>query len=349
MSDGPPDNATLQSDKAEVSNPQPESLSCKGCAAALDDTYYEVNGDLTCPSCKERLAKAFEGGSKLRRFLKALIVGSVVAAFGSVGWWAVRALTEYELGLLALVIGFGVGKAVNWGSGGRGGWPYQVLAVFLTYTSVAMSWAPTVVGAEMELEKQIQAKAAAGSHQADAPAPAAQPGEAPAAGEAPAGDRERAGGGDRARRRPGRRHRAAPAGIVRDLRDPHVVHGALHARRRRNHRAAPHRLRALGGLAPQQARDARDSRTAQGAAAGSVCAAGGRGEWLSWSPRRGPAGAAEPSCRRRCTRARAAAVGGRRLWRPGPERERAGDGTSERKEPGPGGFVDLGRGLLRSA
>ena len=198
MSDGTPDGAALQFDKAEFSSPQPESLSCKGCAAVLDDTYYEINGNLVCPSCKERVEKDFEGGSKLRRFLKSLVVGSVVAALGSAIWFAVRALTNYELGLLSVVIGIGVGKAVNWGSGGRGGWPYQALAVFLTYTAVAMTYVPLVIGQFMMPDPSAQVAAAggaaAGSAQAGAPAPAGLPGETATTGEGSAGESAQAAG-----------------------------------------------------------------------------------------------------------------------------------------------------------
>jgi hypothetical protein len=54
------------------------------------------------------------------------------------------------LSLVALVVGFLVGFAVKKGSNGRGGPPYQWLAVFLTYTAIAISealWAPGVTRA----------------------------------------------------------------------------------------------------------------------------------------------------------------------------------------------------------
>ncbi len=43
----------------------------------------------------------------------------------------IAALTGYEFGLIAVLVGLAVGIAVRKGSSGRGGWRYQVLAMFV--------------------------------------------------------------------------------------------------------------------------------------------------------------------------------------------------------------------------
>ncbi len=53
-------------------------------------------------------------------------------------------LTGYEFGLIAILVGYAVGIAVRRGSSGRGGWPYQLLAVGLTYASIVGSYLPLV-------------------------------------------------------------------------------------------------------------------------------------------------------------------------------------------------------------
>jgi hypothetical protein len=65
-------------------------------------------------------------------------------------WYGIRVVTNYELGLIAIAIGFGVGKAVSWGSSGKGGWLYQLLALVLTYTSIVMNYIPDLVKAMTE-------------------------------------------------------------------------------------------------------------------------------------------------------------------------------------------------------
>ena len=69
--------------------------------------------------------------------------------FGLVAYWIPLALGDVTrlawalfaagLGLIALVVGYLVGKGVAWGSGRGGGIPFQLLAVALTYVSLAMA------------------------------------------------------------------------------------------------------------------------------------------------------------------------------------------------------------------
>ena len=60
-------------------------------------------------------------------------------------YFAVAALTGREFLLVALAVGFMVGTAVRKGSGGRGGWAYQTLAMALTYLAIVSTYVPLVV------------------------------------------------------------------------------------------------------------------------------------------------------------------------------------------------------------
>ncbi len=51
-------------------------------------------------------------------------------------------ISGYQLSIIAIAVGFLVGRAVRWATGGRGGVIYQVLAVCLTYAAIAFSWVP---------------------------------------------------------------------------------------------------------------------------------------------------------------------------------------------------------------
>ena len=76
----------------------------------------------------------------------------MAAALGAGIYYAVLALTGYEFGLLAILVGFMVGVAVNWGSYARGGWMYQALAVVLTYGAIVSTYVPFVFEAWEEEE-----------------------------------------------------------------------------------------------------------------------------------------------------------------------------------------------------
>jgi hypothetical protein len=54
-------------------------------------------------------------------------------------------LTDSQWGILAVLVGLAIGKAVSKGANARGGWRYQTLAIFLTYTAIVSSYAPYVI------------------------------------------------------------------------------------------------------------------------------------------------------------------------------------------------------------
>jgi hypothetical protein len=84
------------------------------------------------------------------RLGKAALFGAGAALVGAVIWYGIRRATDYELGLIAVVVGLMVGGAVRAGSGGRGGAGYQLLAVLLTYLGICANYAPDVYGALVE-------------------------------------------------------------------------------------------------------------------------------------------------------------------------------------------------------
>jgi hypothetical protein len=135
----------------------PASQRCQRCEQPLFGVYFEVDSRLTCAACRDRAEAEWKSGSGLLRFGKALGAGGGAAILGALLYSAIRALTGYELGLIAIVVGVMVGKAVRWGSAGRGGRSYQVLAMLLTYLAIGGSLLP----AAFEGMKKEEAKKAA--------------------------------------------------------------------------------------------------------------------------------------------------------------------------------------------
>jgi hypothetical protein len=78
-------------------------------------------------------------------FVKAFLFGGVAAILGAAIYYGVIALTNFEIGLVALLIGFMVGAAVRMATKGRGGRRFQVMALVLTYFSVGLAYAPLAV------------------------------------------------------------------------------------------------------------------------------------------------------------------------------------------------------------
>lgn len=144
MSTPPAPDEPLQFDEAEYGAEAPVGLSCSTCSTPIQDHYYETAGQVVCESCRGRIEAAYLGGSRFGRLAKAAIFGSFAAALGAILYYIIVQATGYNIGLVAIVVGLMVGAAVRSGSGARGGWGYQLLALFLTYSAIAGMLAPLV-------------------------------------------------------------------------------------------------------------------------------------------------------------------------------------------------------------
>src|SRR5687768_10503240 len=119
-------NDALQFDRAEFN--QNAAFPCAFCKTPIAGDYFQVNGQTSCPNCREQLNAAMSGGSKTLRAFRALAAGTAAGIIGFFIYWGVRALTGYEVGLISILVGFMVGGAVRWGAQSRGGLFYQLMA-----------------------------------------------------------------------------------------------------------------------------------------------------------------------------------------------------------------------------
>jgi hypothetical protein len=133
------DQEPLDFERAEYDADAPKDLTCAFCGQPVPDYYYQVAGKLACKRCQPRIAAELTRSPRLGR---ALLFGLLAAAAGSAIWYGIIAATGYEVGLIAIVVGFMVGSAVRKGSGGVGGPSLQLLAMFLTYSSIVFAYLP---------------------------------------------------------------------------------------------------------------------------------------------------------------------------------------------------------------
>jgi hypothetical protein len=140
----------LQFDRVEYVDDDAATLVCGVCTQPVDATYFEVNGQPACSVCASELERAHPGSSLLRGLGLSILAGVGAGILGALLYYAVLAMTGYEIGLIAIAVGWMVGHAVRWGSGRRGGRPYQVLAVVLTYVAIVSTYVPFVLAAAQE-------------------------------------------------------------------------------------------------------------------------------------------------------------------------------------------------------
>lgn len=144
-----PDN--LQFDHAEpVSGAETGAISCSVCSSPLPDTYFVANGQVVCERCRRGVEAEWNRGGAAGRMSKAVALGVLAMVGCAVLWYIVLKLTDSQWGILAIVVGLVVGGAVRKGSNGRGGWRYQALAIFLTYTAIVSSYVPYIIEAARE-------------------------------------------------------------------------------------------------------------------------------------------------------------------------------------------------------
>jgi hypothetical protein len=128
-----------------VAESVPAGALCADCRMPLSGYYYEANGATVCERCKCDIEARFTAGSSGGGVVRALGAGLGAALVGSLVYFLVSALTGYEFGLIAIAVGWGVGMAVRWGSNGRGGKGYQLLAVALTYLAIVSAYIPPII------------------------------------------------------------------------------------------------------------------------------------------------------------------------------------------------------------
>lgn len=150
---------TVEPAVAEGASAPVAKQACVVCRQPIDSTYFAIAGKVLCPKCCAQV-QAPPGGSGAARAAKAAIMGLGAGLAGAVIWFAIRRVAHLQIGLVAIVVGFMVGKSVRKGSAGLGGRGYQVLAVVLTYCCIAANYMPDLYEAYSQAAEAHESKVA---------------------------------------------------------------------------------------------------------------------------------------------------------------------------------------------
>jgi hypothetical protein len=134
----------LQFERAEPlpeNIPSPNARRCVVCKSGIGPSYFHAQGQVVCPACAEKI-QAGQQAPPAVSLGRAVLYGLGAALAGAILYAAVAILLNLEIGIVAIVVGVLVGKAVRAGSRGLGGRPQQILAVLLTYFSITSSYIP---------------------------------------------------------------------------------------------------------------------------------------------------------------------------------------------------------------
>jgi hypothetical protein len=155
MSDAPSFDHDLQFDRAvpaaEGSQDfASDAIVCSSCGTSIRTWYYEIMAVPHCASCKQKVERSSGAVREWRLTFKAVAFGLGAAIVGAIIYYAVIAITEFEIGIIALLIGWMVGIAIRKGADGRGGKRLQVAGAGLVYLAVGMAYLPIAIKGAME-------------------------------------------------------------------------------------------------------------------------------------------------------------------------------------------------------
>jgi hypothetical protein len=125
----------LQFDRAEYSGPAKVGP-CANCGKAIEDEYWHANGQTVCPDCA-RLMAEIQQAPPNALLTKAALYATGAAIGCSIAYAAILIITKYDLALIAIAVGWLIGKATRIATAGVGGRVAQYIAVAATYISIS--------------------------------------------------------------------------------------------------------------------------------------------------------------------------------------------------------------------
>ena len=148
----------LQFDRVETTHSGGASaatlgVSCVVCGKSVGAEYYTANGQPVCAACRDVVTAAATTPRSAGPIVLAGVFGLGAAIAGAAIYYAVIAIANLEIGIVAILIGYMVGWAVRKGAGGRGGRRFQILAIALTYWAVGLAYTPLVFKDTMKGKK----------------------------------------------------------------------------------------------------------------------------------------------------------------------------------------------------
>ena len=114
-----------------------------------------------CQSCARAAERELDVAAESPNLIRALLLGLGAAAISSVVWYGIVVVTQYQLGFIALGVGWLVGQAVVLGAGRQRGLRLQILSVAIALIAMIIS--------EYLIVRHFVARALAADGYADVP------------------------------------------------------------------------------------------------------------------------------------------------------------------------------------
>ena len=117
----PPSPQDLQFQHAEpiaaAASSEGAAQTCVVCKQPVGDTYYHAQGQVVCPLCAQRIQSGQQAPPALS-LMRAALYGGGAALGGCILYALVAIVLNAEIGLIAILVGWMVGKAIRHASNG---------------------------------------------------------------------------------------------------------------------------------------------------------------------------------------------------------------------------------------
>lgn len=123
-------NEIVQCGNCKKETPASNAYRCKGKKGAAI---------FICEGCKVVLEKAFKAETENPNMPIAVLLGLFAGIVSGIIWYAFTAITNYQVGYVAIGVGFLIGYAVLWGAGKKRGMQLQMLSAGITVVTLLVS------------------------------------------------------------------------------------------------------------------------------------------------------------------------------------------------------------------
>ena len=130
------------------------ATACSLCHTAFEAEYFDIGGQQICRACSEKIAYQTATPREIRTLVRAAIAGVIAALLGAALYFAVIAISGFEVGLVSIAIGYMVGYGVRLGTRGRGGRRFQVIALVFTYWAIGLAYSTLAIKALIDARSE---------------------------------------------------------------------------------------------------------------------------------------------------------------------------------------------------
>ena len=165
----PPDGGELQFESVVPrTDGAGTALACTLCHTPFEAEYFDVGGQQICRACSDKVAYQTATPREWSTLMRAGIAGMIAAILGALLYFAVIAISGFEVGLVSIAIGYMVGYGIRLGTRGRGGRRFQVIALVLTYWAIGLAYSTLGIKALIDARSEGDTAAISGPQKSGA-------------------------------------------------------------------------------------------------------------------------------------------------------------------------------------